>query len=362
MSEQLSLDGVLNMLWIAFIAIFFIYGQKIQLAITLRRLGGMLSKLKVMKDEARIKLVETLSKFNPDKKSVETNVDRLLESFVISPVNLDPKGIIWKMEHLLDAYEDTIKQDVAKLSRSPAEDKVNTLSNLLELSLALNMMYRIARHFYLTGKKQGNVFAVIQLQVAFPMIMDAAEAYHSGLPAFAEGLTIGDGLGPLVASRLLSGQSVSEIAKDTVVGEQAVDGRKVLVVKAKGPGGNVGKPGEAVKKLVDSDNNISLIVTIDAALMFEGEESGEVAEGIGAAIGGPGVERYKIEEVATNHGIPTAAIVVKMSQKDAISEIKPRVRESVESIIERLKRIIVSNTKKGDHIVVAGIGNTLGIR
>ena len=37
-----------------------------------------------------------------------------------------------------------------------------------------------------------------------------------------------------------------------------------------------------------------MIITIDAALKLEGEDTGEVAEGIGAAIGGPGIERYKI--------------------------------------------------------------------
>ena len=95
--------------------------------------------------------------------------------------------------------------------------------------------------------------------------------------------------------------------------------------------------------------------------MFEGEESGDVAEGVGAAIGGPGVERYKIEEVATTHKIPTRALITKMSRKEAISEIKPNLKESVDKIVYRLHRIIEHDVREGDTVIIAGIGNTLGV-
>ena len=40
----------------------------------------------------------------------------------------------------------------------------------------------------------------------------------------------------------------------------------------------------------------AMVIMIDAGLKLEGELVGEVSEGIGAAIGGPGVDAYKIEE------------------------------------------------------------------
>nr|AIE98703.1 hypothetical protein conserved in archaea [uncultured marine thaumarchaeote KM3_06_C02] len=361
MLEQISLQGILNMLHILMVTIFFLYGQKIQLTITLRRLGGMVLRLERMRDEGRYKTVETLSQFNNDKQTIEKRVDRLLNFFIISPVSLDPKGIIRKIEHQINNYDDVLKQEVVSLSPAADKNQVNTMSNLLEVSSALDMMHRIARHFYISGKNKGNILAITQLQIFLPMILDAAEAYHSALNAFCKGLTIGDGFGPLVASNLMKGNNPIEIAKDTVFGNVSIKGRKALVVKAKGPGGNVGKPGEAIKKLVESNKNISLIITVDAALKFEGEDSGEIAEGTGAAIGGPGVERYKIEGVATEHNIPLEAVIVKMSQKDAISEIKPQITEAVEKVIDRITRIIEQRTRKSDTVVIAGIGNTLGI-
>jgi len=54
-----------------------------------------------------------------------------------------------------------------------------------------------------------------------------------------------------------------------------------------------------------------MVVMIDAAVKFEGENSGEISEGYGAAIGGIGTERFKIEETATNNRIPVYAVIVK---------------------------------------------------
>src|SRR5438067_3790026 len=94
------------------------------------------------------------------------------------------------------------------------------------------------------------------------------------------------------------------------------EGRRVWVVRAKGPGGNVGKPGLAVEKLIQESGPIGLVVTVDAALKFEGEPSGDVAEGIGAAIGGPGTERYHIEASASKNQSTHLAVVALMSSNE----------------------------------------------
>jgi hypothetical protein len=148
----------------------------------------------------------------------------------------------------------------------------------------------------------------------------------------------------------------SEIEQDTIMYETGVEGRNILLVRAKGPGGSVGKPGIAVEKLIESKNP-SLVVTVDAALKFEGEPSGEVA----AAIGGPGVDRYHIEQSASKHHIPMIAIVVKMSNKEAISQMTQQVRLAVDEAIKHVKNVIQAQSKFGDTVIVAGIGNTMGI-
>jgi hypothetical protein len=159
---------------------------------------------------------------------------------------------------------------------------------------------------------------------------------------------------------MAEGAQPREIEQDTIVYETGLDGRNLLLVRAKGPGGSVGKPGLAVEKLIEQ-NSPSLVVTVDAALKFEGEPSGEVAEGVGAAIGGPGVDRYHIEQSASRRHIPMIAIVVKMSNKEAISAMTQQVRLAVDEAIRRVKNTIQASSKSGDTVIVAGIGNTMGI-
>ncbi len=200
-----------------------------------------------------------------------------------------------------------------------------------------------------------------QLQMAMPSIMEEAEAYSSAIDAFAQGRPIGDGIGPMVASKMVEGLQGRDVEEDTVAYDTSLEGRNLVVVRAKGPGGSVGKPGLAVEKLLEEKSPVSLVVTVDAALKFEGENSGEVVEGVGAAIGGPGVDRYHIEQTAARNRVPLIAIVVKMSNKEAIASMTQQIKGTVDETIQRVKNTILSRTKAGETIIVAGIGNTMGV-
>jgi hypothetical protein len=236
------------------------------------------------------------------------------------------------------------------MAPSADETQTNNLENTLEAASALNFIYKVIRHYYLLGKKTLSLYVIMQIQMILPMIMKEAEAYASALKAFAYGQPIGDGAGALVAARLMHGYEIRKLEKDCVV------------VKAEGPGGNVGKPGDAVKQVIEENKGkIAMIVMIDAALKLEGEELGEVAEGVGAAIGGPGVDQFKIEEELLKYHIPINALVVKEDVGDAVSPLRKEVFDSIDTVIARIKEVVSERTKEGDKIVIAGIGNTIGI-
>src|SRR5437867_10477563 len=150
--------------------------------------------------------------------------------------------------------------------------------------------------------------------------MQEAEAYLGAARAFAEGQPIGDGIGPLVASRVMKDKSQRKVEKDVIVAETTLEDRRIIALKAEGPGGNVGKPGDAIRSLIEENGGkVSMVVMIDAALKFEGENSGEVSEGIGAAIGGSGAERFEIEEEAAKDKIPVFGVVVEERVLEDIS-------------------------------------------
>jgi hypothetical protein len=357
----LSLASALNVIYIVSFAAFFIYGQRIQTFFMLVGVRRKLRQLELFKNAARSRLFSLIQGYNPNQTDTAKMLDTLAESFMIAPENLDPAGIVGKLQHVLDTYDEHLKQEVHRLAPAATEIEANNLTNLLEVSIDLDTMFRVVRHYYLQSKKQGGILALTQLQMSLPTIMEEAEAYNAAIDAFAKGKPVGDGIGPLIATRFAQGSKPTELVKGTNVYESDFEGRRLFIVRAKGPGGNVGKPGLAVEKLIQERDPIKAVVTVDAALKLEGEPTGEIAEGVGAAIGGPGVERYHIEQAATKNRIPLHAVVVKMSSKEAISEMNTRITGAAEEAEERVRAVILACTTPGDTVILAGIGNTIGI-
>jgi hypothetical protein len=352
----------MNILFYVVFVVFMFYGQRIQMMVMLREVEGSLHKLKYIKEEGRKTAVETVKEIGKPQADPAARIDRFLEYFTIGPQGLDPAGIVWKLEHILDVRDTRFKDEVKLMAPSADETQANNLENTLEAAMALNYIYKIVRHFYLLGKKTYSLYVVMQIQMILPMVMKEAEAYASALKAFAFGQPIGDGAGALVAAKLMQGHETRKIAKDCVVATVPFEGRTAFVIKAEGPGGNVGKPGDAIKEVIEENNgNVATVVMIDAALKLEGEELGEVAEGVGAAIGGPGVDQYKIEESLVKYHIPINAVIIKEDVGDAVSPLRKEIFDSVENVIERVKQVVLERTKEGDKVIIAGIGNTIGI-
>jgi len=353
---------IVQILWLAFFVLYMLYGQRLQVKIMLKEIEGSLFRLKLIRDRGREIVINTIKKMSKENNDPTERIDRILEHIYIPPVSLDPSGIIKRLEHLIDVRDFRLKDEVKLMVPNADEAQTNNLANMLEAALALNQIYKVVRHFYLLGKKTSNFYIILQLQMILPQVMKESQAFASALTAFKTGQPIGDGIGPLIAARLMHGTKEYEIAKDTIVSEVSIDGRIVYVLKAKGPGGNVGKPGEAIRQLLEEkEGRVSRIIVIDAAQKLEGEKPGEVVEGTGVAIGGPGVDKYKVEEVATKYKVPLNAILIKEGIEDVVSTMKKEIANSVEEVIKRIKRIIHETTKEGDQIIIAGIGNTIGI-
>jgi hypothetical protein len=352
----------MNILFVVSFLAFMVFGQQIQSRIALMQIDGAVRRLENMRNDAKSLTVKTLRDVGRSKDDPTPKLNSLLEQFLITPVDMDPAGIVKKFDHLLDVREAKFKSDVARIAPEATPSQVNNLENLVEATWALNFMYKIVRHLYLLGKKTFSIFIIFQLQAFLPLIMQEAEAYLGATKAFAEGHPIGDGAGALVVSKLMRNSAVRKVEKDMVAGETVIEGRRVIALKAEGPGGNVGKPGDAIRQVLEENNGkASMIIMVDAALKLEGEKTGEVTEGIGAAIGGIGTERYKIEEEATKFGIPVYAIVIKQSILEAVTTMKKEIADAAEPVIESIKHLIVEHTKEGELIIVAGIGNTAGI-
>jgi hypothetical protein len=362
--QALPIDSntIISLLWVASFIGFFFYGSRLQTYNALREIGSGLNKLKVMKDKARKEAIDYLVNVGKANGDPAQRVDQFLDYVTIMPVDIDPAGLVGKIDHVVTTNNDRVRAEVSGLLGQNSPVTVSISENLLEVATSLNLIHKIVRHFYLLGKKTNSYFTLIQLQMLMPMIIQEADALLNAVDSFKLGQPVGDGIGPVVVSKFMAGKDKRVVAKDTVMAITEYKGRKLYVVKADGPMAYVGQPGVAIKKVVDEMGvKPSAIIMIDAALKLEGEKTGDIAEGVGAAIGGIGVEKFQIEEVATNNKIPLYAILVKQSILEAITVMRKEIAEASDKVSTVLNRLIEEKTKEGDEVLVAGIGNTLGV-
>ncbi|MFX0054061.1 MAG: DUF1512 family protein [Candidatus Hermodarchaeota archaeon] len=360
--------GLINIVFLVFIIMMSLYGARIQMWQWLKQIEASLAELEQMKKESTQKATDTFKKYGRPEEEVEKELARWLDYFTIMPVDLDPAGILKRLDHLLDERRDRFQEFVSELAPEGVSAEHQSLENTLEVTQVLDLIFRIVRHFYLIGKKTGSQIMIMQIHMQLPDIMRLAKAYFDALDAFAEGKPIGDGIGPLVITRFAREYGgtpdnyVHEISREVGYYPIEVEGRTVYALRATGPGGTVGKPGFAVKKLVDDNKGkIARIITIDAALKLEGEDLGRVSEGTGAAIGDPGPEKHAMEQTATENDIGIEAIVIKEDEAAAVGVMDKKILDSVPEVIERIKTSILKRTKPGDKVILAGIGNTIGI-
>ncbi|MFX0041273.1 MAG: DUF1512 domain-containing protein [Candidatus Hodarchaeota archaeon] len=361
---------IINLLFFLLIFVSIFYGQKIQSWKASKEIQVGLDKLKKWNDECKEILLTNFKEF-ADKKQTQKDLMFKLEDFItfvtIPPVSLDPYGIIPKFDHIVDVRDNRFKEEVGILAPNADTVQRANLENLLEAVMAVDFIYRLVRHYLILGKKSKSMILLLQISMQMGLILAMAKSFYSAAKAFSEGSPIGDGLGPLVVASFLRDISKEDIAvqetfRDTIVQEVNFEDRIVYIVRAKGPGGTVGKPGKAIRQLVEKyGDSISRIIMIDAGLKLTGDKTGSIAIGVGAAIGGIGIEKSYIEESTTGKDIPIDALICKQSLEDAITTMKRPITQSVPNIVEKIKMAIRKRTEKGTKIIVAGIGNTIGI-
>ena len=348
------------LIWFLPILLFVFYGQRIQLIITSRDIKKDMAKLEQFRNDARNELIDYVKqKLSPNGDPTQ-KLDRFFDYFTVMPVDIDPNGIIPKIHHLVRSREDTTRRQVKSMFSEINTLEVTKVQNLLEIVTTLQLLHKVVRHLFLTAKKQNNYPLILPLQMLLPFIMEQAEALKDAIPAFKKGQPIGDGIGPLVVGEMMLDTKKQNAEFETVYSESEFDGRKLILLKAEGPYATVGRPGEATESIVEKLKPDAIIM-IDAALKLEGEDSGSVAQGFGAAIGGIGTDRFKIEAIAVKYDIPIFAIVVRQSVKEAITLMTKEISDQAENVKSQVYEMITDNSNPNQTVLVIGVGNTLGV-
>jgi len=348
------------LIWFLPIILFVFYGQRIQLIITSREIKKKMSELEQFRNDSRNELINYVKQKLTTNGDPTEKLDRFFDYFTIMPVDIDPNGIIPKIHHLVRSREDTTRKQVKSMFSEISTLEITKVQNLLEIVTTLQLLHKIVRHLFLTAKKQNNYPLILPLQMMLPFIMEQAEALKDAIPAFKQAQPIGDGIGPLVVGGMMLNTKKQKAEFETVYSESEFNGRKLILLKAEGPYATVGRPGEATESLIEKLKP-NIIIMVDAALKLEGEDTGSIAQGFGAAIGGIGTDRFKIEAVAAKYNIPILALVVRQSVKDAITLMNKEISDQTENVRSQVYEMITDNSNPNQTVLVIGVGNTMGV-
>ncbi|MEK6910096.1 MAG: DUF1512 family protein [Candidatus Aenigmatarchaeota archaeon] len=343
-----------TVVWIGFFVLMMFFYPRIMLM----QMVGKLEHTALMFEGYTHKTKQIVLKRISKKTTHELRekIGNFMEFFAIEPVNIDPYGILNKLNHLVELVEDRFKDFSKEVAPKMNPEDQASLVGGLSGAITMNQIAKIVRHFVETIKKTKNLQLAMILQMQMPFIEKVAKAMVNGTETMANGWPMGDSVGPMVASDII-GDSRGKDVRDTIVVRKRIKGRNVVIIKAKGPGGRLGKPWEIVEKEVRR-GKVAKIISIDAAGKLEGEKTGAIAEGVGVAMGS--FYRAFIENIATEKRVPIESIAIKMAPEEAIMNMQPDVLKAVPRAVQVVENNI-KNTKRKGTIIVIGVGNTSGV-
>ena len=322
---------------------------------------------------ARRDLIEKAAGVTPYEKALSLKNDpefrklldwtrEVLDSFLIDPVTLDPSGVLQRLEHLLDIRKRRLRGIASRIILDAPDYLKRNLESALEATSVIHTIYKIAEHIFRVGVNTKSYVYLMQLKMLIPFLREMVISYYDALKAFQAGIPIGDSVGPMVAHRFFGEEVEVDEKNDAVYSVSEFEGRYVLALKALGPGSEVGKPGEVIQRIVEElKGDVQAVITVDAALRLESEKTGNVAVGVGAAIGDPGPEKYKIETICTKYKVPLYAVVIKESYIEAVTPMDKEIALAADKAVEIVKRLILEEVPPEGKVIIAGIGNTVGV-
>ncbi|WP_414838244.1 DUF1512 family protein [Candidatus Nanosalina sp. VS9-1] len=335
-----------------FVMIFFF--PRIMLWQIDRKMRSVLDSL----DEYRVSAENMfLEKFASDMSAgVESKYESLKNIKMSQPTNLDPAGMVGRLEHVLDTSEDKFKRFVEGNADTEDSEELADLNMAFKGVMGTHQIYKVVRHFRKLIKGTQNIQLIGMIRMMLPLYEELAESQKDATRAFLDQAPIGDAIGPLVAAKMIT-EEPEEVADNIMHSEEEINDQTVHVLKSDGPGARLGKYGDAIDTLAE-ENDLEAIVTVDAALKFEGEETGSVAEGVGVMMGGPGVEKSKIEEAATEHEIPLEGVVIKQSAPEASKAMKKEIFDAYKDAKDKAEELA---SEFDGEVAVVGVGNTCGV-
>src|SRR3989344_2626451 len=298
-------DTLGSIIWFLMFFVFIFIYPRLMLSQMIYKIEQSARKLEQMSEHSNKMTAKKISK-TPNKELKE-KVDEFTDFFVVEPSNIDPYGLVDKIDRTIRNMESRFDDFVDEVAPGKSKQEKREINYGLRASMGLRQISKIVRHYVEMAKKFKNLQIAMIIQMQLPIIEKIAEGELKGTEAFVNGWPIGDSIGPLVAASFMD--NGKEIAEDIVYERVMINGRKCHVLKASGPEPSLGRIDEAMMKIM----------------------------------------KKNIDSIVIKVGMVEAIMPMRKSVYDSL----PKVRSKVEKSVNR--------AKKGQNVLVIGVGNSCGI-
>ena len=107
-----DVNSLLNIVWLLSFFVFIVYGQRIQIYIVANDISRALNRLKLMKDKSRKEAIDYFTGTGKTIADPAQRIDEFLEYVTIMPVDIDPQGIVGKIEHITKTRDERVRAEV----------------------------------------------------------------------------------------------------------------------------------------------------------------------------------------------------------------------------------------------------------
>ncbi|MEM1728196.1 MAG: DUF1512 family protein [Candidatus Jordarchaeales archaeon] len=334
------------------------YRQELIFTLEFRKVKHFLNKLGKMENSLKELFEKEFARFAPPDR-VKQIYEQVSNFFVILPEESDPVGSVRRLKHILESVREQIEKEVSLFTAIDNEEDKSTMKQVfIELS-RLGRIHKLVKHLYITGSKSKNLAGLIQALFQLPFLELTAERCFNILKCYLQEpkKPIGYGIGPLVAKSLMKNAERIDVRKGGVVAEKTLNGKRVIIVRPKGPGARTEEDvSEVLLEEVRKCKNPSIIL-ISAQPKLKGENGVKVVQGVGvAAVYEP--LKFELESIASRKKLSLISVLVKLSDKELSSKINDHsnfiIAETLTTVEELVKKL-------PEPIIIVGLGNSFMI-
>src|SRR3989344_5487042 len=157
-------DTLGSIIWFLMFFVFIFLYPRLMLSQIIYKIEQSARKMEQMSEHSNKIAAKKISR-NPDKE-LRGKVDEFTDFFVVEPSNIDPYGLVQKIDQTIRHMESRFDEFVEEVAPKKSKQEKKEINYALRASIGLRQISKIVRHFVEMAKKFKNlqIAMIIQMQ------------------------------------------------------------------------------------------------------------------------------------------------------------------------------------------------------